>query len=153
MPRVNEKGKRFQFLIARLDEARKKDYYIEAMAITYALMEERTYSLLDKLGIPYRNKDKLFQCLTYLKNSIISKTLAIVPTKVSVDELTNYLQVELIDSNLIDDIQAWRNTRNDVIHDLAKTTIEYSALKTPCDNGSEYFRKYTACIMKVKKML
>lgn len=153
MSRIDEKGKRFEFLVARLDEAKENNYYIEAMAITYALMEERTYSLLDKLGIPYKNKDKLFQCLTYLKNSIIDRTLTIVPAKVSLEELINYLQVELIDSNLIDDIQIWRDTRNDVIHDLAKKTIDYSALKVPCDNGSDYFRKYTSCIMKVKKML
>ena len=153
MSRVDEKGKRFEILIARLDESRKNGYYIEAMAITYALMEERTYSLLDKLGISYRNKDKLFQCLTYLKNNIVDRTLTITPTKVTIDDLTDYLKIELVDSHLIDDIQTWRDTRNNVIHDLAKTTIDYSDLQEPCNNGSEFFRKYTSCIMKIKKML
>ncbi|WP_139197284.1 hypothetical protein [[Clostridium] fimetarium] len=150
---MDEKGKRFEFLVSRLDESKNNGYYIEAMAITYALMEERTYSLLDKLGISYRNKDKLYQCLEYFKKNIIDRQLTLTPTKMSIDELTDWLKVEFIDSGLVDNIQLWREKRNGVIHDLAKTTIEYSDLEETCNSGSEYFRKYTAYIMKLKKVI
>ena len=153
MSRIDEKGKRFEFLIGRVDEARDNGYFIEAMAITYALMEERTYALLDRLGIQYRNRDKLFQCLEYLRNSIIGKTITIIPIEKSTDDLIDWLKIELLNSGLIDNIQIWRDKRNDVIHDLAKTTINYSDLEETCNNGSSYFRKYTAFIMKLKKML
>lgn len=49
MARVDQKGQRFEFLVGRIDEALDAKYYIEAMALTYSLFEERTYKLLDRL--------------------------------------------------------------------------------------------------------
>ena len=59
--------------------------------------------------------------------------------------------VTLIASNLIADIQDWRGKRNDVIHDLAKTTIDYNSLKSTSEDGRDLFGKYSAIIMKIKK--
>ncbi|EHZ2983404.1 hypothetical protein K5O26_000684 [Enterococcus faecalis] len=153
MGRINEKGKRFEFLVARLDEAKDKGYYIEAMAIAYALLEERTYSLLDKLGIPYRSRDKLYNCLEFFREHVNDRKITITPNKITVDELTDWLKIEFFDSGLVDNIQCWRDKRNNVVHDLAKTTIDYSDLKEPSDNGSEYFRTYSALIMRLKKII
>ena len=63
MARLDPKGRRFEFLVKRIDEALDSGFYVEAMALTYSLMEERTYKLLERLNIPRRNGDKLFQCL------------------------------------------------------------------------------------------
>lgn len=149
--RKDEKGKRFEFLISRIDQSLEEGFYVEGMAITYALFEERTYRLLDRLNVSYRNRDKLYDCLVKLQTAISNKTISVTTPRMRSDEFNDMLKDVLISSNLIRDIQAWRETRNDVIHDLAKTNIDYSGLKTTCENGRELFGKYTAIIMKIKK--
>lgn len=151
MSRLSDKGKRFEELIHRIDRALTEGFYVEAMAITYALMEERTYSILDKLNISYKNKDKLYQCLTYLETHIKTSNLTCNPTSMNIGDFTTWLDAELIQSKMIFSIQEWRKRRNDVIHDLAKQTIEYEDLKSPAMDGRNLFRKYTAIIMKIKK--
>jgi len=153
MARLDEKGKRFEFLVARIDEAIIAGYYVEAMAITYSLMEERTYSLLNKLQINYKNRDKLHQCLVYLEQHIVNRTVTVAPSMISQDDLIDWLKAEIIDSKLVEDIQIWRGNRNDITHDLAKQTIDYSSIESYANQGSVYFRKYTSIIMKLKKLL
>lgn len=121
------------------------------MAITYALFEEQTYRLLDRLNVSYRKRDKLYDCLVKLEKAINDRTINVITPRMSKDDFIDMLKDVLITSNLIFDIQTWRNQRNDVIHDLAKTNIDYSSLKTTCENGRELFGKYTAIIMKIKK--
>lgn len=154
MARNNEKGKRFDFLVGRVDESLKAGYYIEAMAITYALLEERSYTLLDRLNIPYDSeKDKLYKCINMIKKAITSRNLSVTPKKGTVDDLLDYLSSKMITSELLKNIQVWRKDRNDVIHDLAKQTIDYSSLKQTAENGREYFALYSAAIMSIKKKL
>ena len=151
--RKDEKGQRFEFLIGRIDESLEKGFYVEGMAITYALFEERTYRLLDRLNVNYRNRDKLYDCLEKLEKTIKDKTIKVTTSRISSDDFIDMLNDVLISSNLINDIQVWRDKRNKVIHDLAKTNIDYISLKTTCENGRELFRKYTAIIMKIKKII
>lgn len=153
MARLDQKGKRFEFLVRKIDKALDDNYYIEAMALTYSLFEERTYKLLERLNIPRKNSDKIFQCLTYFKDHVMNKTISVTSCKCSSDELTTWLQKEFLDSGLIDNIQAWREKRNDVTHDLAKQDIDYENLKITAKEGRDYFRTYTALIMKLKKMV
>lgn len=153
MARVDQKGQRFEFLVGRIDEALDAKYYIEAMALTYSLFEERTYKLLDRLNIPRRNSDKIYQCLHYFENNVKNKTISVMPRTGSEDELIEWLQTEFLDSALIDNIQAWRDKRNNITHDLAKQDIDYASLAAVAHEGRNYFRRYTALIMKLKKML
>lgn len=151
--RHDEKGKRFEFLISRMDEALTQGYYIEAMAITYALFEERTYRVLDRLSISYGNKDKLHSCLVKYEKAIQDRTITVPVKNMTLDDFIDWLDDELIKSNLITDIQSWRDKRNQVIHDLAKMTIDYNSLKSTSEEGIKLFRKYTALIMKIKKQV
>lgn len=153
MGRVDTKGKRFEFLIKRIDDALSAGFYVEAMALTYSLMEERTNTLLDRLQIHRSNADKLYQCLMYFKNHIANNTIIVTSNTCTQAELTQWLKTEFIDSNLVDNIQDWRTERNAVTHDLAKQDIEYSTLKATAQKGRDYFRKYTALIMRLKKMV
>lgn len=153
MSRHDEKGKRFEFLVKQIDNALDNGYYVEAMSLVYALMEERTYSLMDKLNIHYNRGDKLYQCLTYLKDHLTNHDLTIVPLKKTLPEVYTCLENELINSQLVDNIQVWRDQRNKVIHDLAKQDIEYSSIQAIAQNGRDYFRQYTAIIMRLKKVL
>ena len=149
--RKDEKGQRFEFLISRIDEALEKGFYVEAMAITYALFEERTYRLLDRLDVQYRPRDKLYDCLDKLDKAVKDKTIIVITKRMTIDEFRDMLDSTLITSNLIADIQDWRSKRNDVIHDLAKTTIDYNSLKSTSEDGRDLFAKYSAIIMKIKK--
>lgn len=151
--RRNEKGKRFEFLIRQIDKSLEEEFYVEGMAITYALFEERTYRLLDRLDVSYRRRDKLFECLRKLKTSIEQKTIDVTTKKDSLDDFIGFLEEKLIDSNLMDDIQRWREDRNKVVHDLAKTNIDYNSLEIVCESGRNLFRRYTAIIMEIKKRL
>ena len=56
MGRHDPKGLRFEFLIKRIDEALAAGYYVEALALTYSLFEERTYKLLERLDIQRKIK-------------------------------------------------------------------------------------------------
>ena len=149
--RKDEKGRRFEFLISRIDEALEKGFYVEAMAITYALFEERTYRLLDRLDVQYRPRDKLYDCLGKLEKAIHDRTITVVTKRMTIDDFRDMLDSTLIASNLIADIQDWRRKRNDVIHDLAKTTIDYNSLESTSEDARNLFIKYSAIIMKIKK--
>lgn len=151
--RRNEKGRRFEFLIQQIDKSLEEKFYVEGMAITYALFEERTYRLLDRLEVNYRGRDKLYNCLNKLKTAIERKTINVTTKKDSLEDFIVFLEEKLIDSNLVDDILIWRGERNRVVHDLAKTNIDYSSLESVCENGKNLFRRYTAIIMEIKKRL
>ncbi len=153
MARLDQKGKRFEFLVRRIDEAFDAGFYIEAMALTYSLMEERTYKLLERLEIPRNNSDKLYQCLKYFQLHVSNNDITVVPSNCTKTELVTWLQQEFFTSGLIGNIQTWRNERNTVTHDLAKQDIDYDNLKTVAQQGRDYFRKYTSLIMKLKKMI
>ena len=154
MGRINEKGKRYEFLVERIDVALHAGFYAEAMSLTYALFEDRTYRLLDHLGIPYKNSDKLFNCLTYLKKHVVDNhTVPATPSGCTSAELVAWLQAEFFSSNLVSNIDIWRKERNDVIHDLAKRDIDYAALSSVAQEGRDYFRRYTALIMQLKKKM
>ena len=153
MARLDPKGRRFEFLVKRIDEALDSGFYVEAMALTYSLMEERTYKLMERLNIPRRNGDKLFQCLQYFQIHVSNNTITVVPNNCTQTELVTWLQQEFLTSGLICDIQTWRDERNTVTHDLAKQDIDYDNLKAVAQQGRDYFRRYTALIMKLKKMI
>lgn len=153
MGRHDPKGLRFEFLIKRIDEALAAGYYVEALALTYSLFEERTYKLLERLDIQRKNKDKLHQCLVYFEDHVANGTINVTPSRCTQTDLIDWLKTEFLDSNLITDIQNWRDERNTVTHDLAKQDIDYSALHAVAQKGRDYFRTYTSLIMKLKKMI
>lgn len=148
--RYTEKGQRFEFLVRRIDEAILAQYYVEASSLTYALLEERTYSLLDKLGITYKTRDKLFNCLEIFKEEIGKRNLAAGTVHC---DLYDWLNSEFLISGLVDRIDQWRKTRNNVTHDLAKESIAYEELKDFAEEGRKVFREYTALIMRLKRRL
>jgi len=151
--RNDEKGQRFEFLVKRIDEAIDAGYYIEASSLSYALLEERTYSLLDKIGVTYRHSDKLFDCLELLKKAINNRNITVSSNEFTCNEIIDWLKSQFLDSDLVNRINDWRKKRNDVTHDLAKETIDYSELVKFAKEGKNIFRNYTSLIMKLKKML
>lgn len=153
MGRHDQKGIRFEFLVKRIDEALEAGFYVEALSLTYSLMEERTYKLLERLGIPWKSRDKLYQCLVYFQNHVSTGTISVTPIKCTQGELVDWLKENFLDSGLVGNIDKWRDDRNDVIHDLAKQDMDYNDLRKVAETGRNCFRTYTALIMKLKKMI
>jgi len=148
--RNSEKGKRYEFLVKQMDASIASGFYIEAMGIAYAMMEERTYRLLDHLGLSYNPRnDKLYECLKKVSDYIQAQ----VNTNSNLDEVSGLLDCCFIKNNLCQDIQEWRKKRNDMTHDLAKQTIDYESLHPIAIEGCELFKKYSALIMTVKKRI
>jgi len=147
----NQKRKRYEFLVQRADKALETDFYMETIAIIYALFEERTYSLMDKLALPYNDqKIKLAGCIKAIKKAVNDRTVAI-PTCNSRVDIHDFLNQGLFAGNLLNDIYDWRNTRNELVHNLAKYDIDYSYLKPFAEEGVRFFKEYTAFIMRFKK--
>ena len=150
--RLDTKVKRYEFLVQRADKSLAAGFYVEATAIIYSLLEERTYSLMKKLGLPYKEKNhKLFHCIEFINDAIQDHTIPYAPS-VTVVDIHKLLKSELIESDLLKKINAWRSERNDIMHDLAKQNINYESLQSIAENGVSLFRSYTAFIMRFKKL-
>ena len=147
--RHTEKGKRFEFLVRQIDKGLNEGFYVEAFSITYALFEERTYRLLELLQIPFATNDKFYVCLSKLESAVSSGAIEVTSKRLTQSVFINYHQ--FLNNNLVADIQTWRKKRNDVIHDLAKETIDYESLSTYAREGRELFGIYTAAIMRIKE--
>jgi hypothetical protein len=130
--RQNEKGKRFEELIERADNALEKGFFIECITLYYAFIEERMISLLERLGYTLNRRKKLHYCINQLK-------------ELGLDGFFS--------TSLLDDLDIWRNERNDMIHDYAKESVEYDSLQQTAENGKKLGRELAAAIMRHKKSL
>lgn len=145
------KGQRLEDIISRADEALEKKYCIEASTIYYAILEERLISIFDKLNITLKPRQKMHHCITEIKKFIQNghqvtlnngKKLNIGPL-LSVDFSTQ----------LLDDMNSWRDKRNKVIHDFAKQSIPYSDIEVLAREGKQIVRDFNASAMRFKNNL
>lgn len=98
----------------RLNRAISNGYNLEAIFITYSIIEDRTKAILihvekyESYLKKYKNKPSLYTKITYIKK--LTET----------DELLN----KYFSDELFNEILKWKNLRNDMVHDLLnqKTT-------------------------------
>lgn len=136
MTRHTAKGNRFESLISKADLALENEFYLEAISICYAIIEERLRSVLMKTHFPtLGNKHKVDSCL---------KKIKIVKKKDSL--LAKYFTSELIKK--IDD---WKEDRNNVMHELAEEGIDFPKIITCATEGREVLSELAATIMRWKK--
>ena len=122
-----EKNEKYADLMGRLKEAINRDFYYEAIFIEYAILEDRTESLLkhaklsltDYNGVPLNLNSKLQK----IKHSVIFYK----------DEYIN----KHFTYNLISDIHMWKNRRNELIHDLIRTKYNNEDIKQIALDGYE----------------
>ena len=153
MGRNDEKGERFEELVARVDKAIDDGYYVEAMTITSSLIEERTEQLLKRFGLTFGQYDSLHKRIGILKDGIINGTITVSSLRLSSAAFISLIDNDLINSNLIDDIDTWRNDRNKAVHGLAWGKKKYEDLKEDSLEGKRLFRSYSSAIMRIKKLL
>ena len=104
-----KKQAKYAELMKRLSKALKEEFYYEAIFIEYALFEDRTSSLLRHSGIStlddngrdlgLLDKIKLIKRHSIFNNEYVKKH-------------------ELF--SILDEVNLWRKTRNDLMHDLAE---------------------------------
>ena len=105
-----EKYERYKELMFNLDKAIKNEFYYEAIFIEYAIMEDRTDSLLKHAKISYLDKDGRSLKLDKKLNKIRS-------TKNFRDKYV----LKHIDDSFLDSIYTWKDKRNKLIHHLIGT--------------------------------
>lgn len=124
-----QKYENYKTQFQRLTKALSNDFNLEAMFIEYAIMEDRTESILQHAD----------QWEAYLKSrgrqepSIESKIKYIqkrAENKKAV--LHRYFADDLLDKML-----AWKNERNRLIHALLKQKLEYGEIKALAEQGYE----------------
>ena len=127
----------YQEQFKRLKKALNNQFYLEAIFIEYAIIEDRTKSILrhSNCSCKGKNEGTLFERVNRIKSI---STVGSLPAR-------------YFDEVLLDSILAWKNERNDLIHALMKqslTTEElqeistegYKLARTLADKSSNYTR-------------
>lgn len=137
MTRKNKKGKRFEILLSRADDALELQFYLEASWIIYSLIEERLKSVaIGKMSLSM-DRQNFHSCIEALEK----------------EWKTNILIKDNFDKSLLLSLDEWRLKRNNIMHDLAKEDIDYEKIKELAINGRSLFAQLATSIMKLKKQL
>ena len=114
----------------RLNSAMKSGFHLEAMFIEYAIMEDRTESILRHAGKweAYlkkrgRNEPTLHSKIVYIQKLMESDRK---------DLLRRYFSDDLLDL-----ILAWKEDRNRLIHALLKQQLAHNEVRTLAEQGRQ----------------
>lgn len=115
----------------RLKAALENQFYLEAIFIEYAILEDRTESVLRHAGLweKYMDKRKMPNIgtkLTFIKNQAKNRTSSFRPH---------------FSDDLIEQLRAWKDRRNPLIHDLLNQRLGDDDLKNLAEEGSELIRE------------
>jgi len=113
----------------RLDKAINNNFFLEAMFIAYAIIEDRAESIL-----------------SYEGNEVHSKGFVSINKKLNkikkIAERKNSLPARYFSDDLIDEILEWREERNRLIHALMKQSLTTEELQTVALRGKDLARKF-----------
>ena len=125
-----EKYTNYKEQFGRLNRALKNEFYLEAIFIEYAILEDRTESVLHHAGLwdAYMKGKKMANIgtkLTFIKNKANVKSCSLHP----------YFR-----DDLLDQLRDWKNKRNPLIHDLLNQKMGPDDLKDLAMEGSRLVR-------------
>ncbi len=112
-----QKHTNYRMQMGRLKKALTSEFYLEAIFIEYAIMEDRLESVLRHSG-NWNPKPGTFPSLDFKRKKIAK----LAEEKKSL--IRKYFPEELTDS-----IEVWKNERNRVIHALMKQSLHTGDLK------------------------
>jgi len=136
MSRHTAKGTRFEALISKADIALENEFYLEAISICYAIIEERLRSVLIKTyGRKLGEKHKVDSCLKRIKR----------------ENKTNSILSKYFTHTLLTKVDQWKDDRNEIMHQLAEKGIEFSKIVTCAETGRELLAELAATTMRWKK--
>ena len=135
LPENMQKYENYKEQFKRLNKAIDNCFYLEAMFIAYAIMEDRTESILRRAG----------QWDAYIKSrkgydpTIDSKIRYIKKRAEQKKTLLN----KYFSDYLLDDILLWKDERNRMIHALMKQSLSTEELMELALRGKELARTLT----------
>ena len=137
-----EKYERYKKLKVALKKSLQSGFYYEAIFIEYAILEDRSTSVLAHADVNYKDRNGYE-----------------VDLKTKLDKIrcnhvfqNNYIRSRLT-TELIDSLQAWRKTRNKLIHALCGVTYEEAYVKTVAMKGKELLDLFDNRVSSVNKYL
>lgn len=134
-PENMQKYENYKEQFKRLNKAMNNRFYLEAIFISYAIMEDRTESIL-------RHAGKWEQCVKRSRNGapgIHSKINSIKKLAEQKKSLPN----KYFSDDLLDNILEWKDERNRMIHALMKQSLTTEFLESLAIQGKEYARTLT----------
>lgn len=125
-----EKYRNYKEQFDRLNKALKNEFYLEAIFIEYAILEDRTESVLRHAGLweSYMKGKKMANIgtkLTFIKNKAAVKSCTLHP---------------YFNDDLMEQLRSWKNKRNPLIHDLLNQKLGDNDLKELAMEGSALVR-------------
>lgn len=131
----------YQEQVKRLSLALRNEFYVEAIAIEYAMIEDRIHSILTHSGFSIVDKNN--------KKYSINKNINKLKSNKYFTEKEMRKRLPL---DLLDEIKEWKDKRNIIIHDLLKQefqpdefkelAIQGNELRKQIDNKSKLIKKY-----------
>lgn len=135
----SEKHENYREQMSRLTKAMKSQFYLEAVFIEYAVIEDRLTSILR-----YTNDFNAEKHNTIVKK--LNKLESIQRDKNGI--LKNYISDELIS-----EIHEWKNNRNTIVHALLNQTVSTDELKTFAEKGQELAKTLSSKATSYKRYL
>ena len=124
-----EKYEAYKAMKINLTKAMKSGFYYQAIFIEYAIIEDRTLSILKHAGVKCTDKRgwelKLSSKLNKMKNNS-AFTNAFVRKRISLD--------------LIESVENWKRDRDRLIHALARIPYDNEQVKEVAERGQELVR-------------
>lgn len=125
-----EKNMKYRDLMTNLKKSIKNEFYYEAIFIEYAILEDRTESILRHANISTINS----------KGQTLTLNLKL--SKIQQSKFCKYSYVKKhLTKNIINAIYDWKNDRNKLIHDLIKSDYSNESIKNVALNGYELIKK------------
>ena len=137
-----EKKEKYSNLMSRLKRATDNEYYYEAIFIEYAILEDRTESLLKHAGKKFQeNNGNPFK---------ISKKLN--KLKSEKEFQTSYIRKHLTEE-LIEKIYEWKIQRDKLMHNIINLQYKNDEIKMVALNGECLVKKFNSKSQLVDKYL
>ena len=119
-----EKYENYKAQFGRLNRALSNEFYLEAIFIEYAIIEDRTTSILRHAGVFNPEKHNRLA-------KKIRRINEIIKTKDKKETLKKYITVDILD-----DIVHWKDQRNALIHDLLNQQVTKEQLRDCAEHGN-----------------
>ena len=124
-----QKYENYKELFKRLNKALANGFHLEAMFIEYAVMEDRTESIIRHAGLweAYLRKRGT-------RGATINSKITYIQGKVTSGDK---LLARYFSDNLLNQVLAWKEERNRLIHALLKQQFEHNEIMELAAQGNE----------------
>jgi hypothetical protein len=131
-----QKYENYRFMMSQYKKAMKYEFYLEANSIIFAVLEDRTFSLLTYMKKKVNRKDMMGKKLKSIKGKITSGDKL----------LKSKLSIELLDQAF-----AWKDHRNTIMHEFALIDQDRELLRQLAEEGYRLAREFSNIVSIYKR--